>query len=37
MTREIKFWGKRLDNGEWVFGNLIIAENGAPYLPARDM
>lgn len=32
MTREIKFRGKRLDNGEWVFGNLIIAENGAPYI-----
>lgn len=23
MTREIKFRGKRLDNGEWVYGDLI--------------
>lgn len=23
MNREIKFRGKRLDNGEWVFGNLL--------------
>ena len=32
MKREIKFRGKRLDTGEWEFGNLIIAENGAPYI-----
>lgn len=23
MPREIKFRGRRLDNGEWVYGNLI--------------
>ena len=23
MTREIKFRGKRLNNGEWIFGDLI--------------
>lgn len=23
MNREIKFRGKRVDNGEWVYGNLI--------------
>lgn len=23
MTREIKFRGKRLDNGEWVYGDLF--------------
>lgn len=23
MTREIKFKGKRLDNGEWAYGDLI--------------
>ncbi len=32
MTREIKFRGKRLDNGQWIYGNLIVAENGAPYI-----
>ena len=32
MKLEIKFRGKRLDNGEWECGNLIIAENGAPYI-----
>ena len=24
MKREIKFRGKRIDNGEWAFGNLIL-------------
>ncbi len=27
MKREIKFKGKRLDNGEWVYGDLGITEN----------
>jgi uncharacterized phage protein (TIGR01671 family) len=25
MSREIKFMGKRVDNSEWVYGNLIKA------------
>jgi uncharacterized phage protein (TIGR01671 family) len=25
MKREIKFGGRRVDNGEWVYGNLIKA------------
>ena len=29
--REIKFRGKRIDNGEWVYGDLIWAN----YLPIR--
>lgn len=29
--REIKFRGKRLDNGEWVIGNLITKESGYSY------
>ena len=37
MKREIKFRSKRLDNGEWVYGNLIIAENGAPYILPPDI
>lgn len=24
MTREVKFRGKRVDNGEWVYGNYFI-------------
>ena len=27
-NREIKFRGKRVDNGEWVYGNYIKASNG---------
>lgn len=28
MNHEIKFCGKRLDNGEWVCGSLISFDNG---------
>jgi len=30
--REIKFRGRRVDNEEWVYGNLIIDEHGRPYI-----
>lgn len=35
MTREIKFRGKRLDNGEWVYGDLIQAQSGATSIIAN--
>lgn len=28
MNRDIKFRGKRFDNGEWAYGNLIIDDSG---------
>lgn len=28
MNREIKFRGKRLDNGEWVYGDLLHLVDG---------
>lgn len=28
MNREIGFRGKRFDNGQWVYGNLIIDDSG---------
>lgn len=31
MTREIKFRGKRIDNGEWMYGDLIA--NSAASMP----
>lgn len=28
MNRTIKFRGKRLDNGEWVYGSLLLWSDG---------
>lgn len=32
MNREIKFRGKRLDNGKWVYGSLLTDFNGATWI-----
>ena len=32
MIREILFKAKRKDNGEWVYGSLIIAEGSVVYI-----
>ena len=31
--REIKFRGKRIDNGEWVYGNLVLTAYGCYIIP----
>ena len=33
--REIKFRGKRVDNGEWVYGSLIQLNSGLCYITAN--
>ncbi|EJH0236472.1 hypothetical protein NCF98_001523 [Listeria monocytogenes] len=30
--REIEFRGKRIDNGEWVYGNLVQFEDSATFI-----
>lgn len=30
--REIKFRGKRVDNGEWVYGGIIFIDGGKPHI-----
>lgn len=37
MNREIKFRGKRVDNGEWVYGDIIHCTSGKTYIfPSGD-
>lgn len=36
MKREIKFRGKRLDNGEWVYGDLITTSNGYSFIDTHN-
>lgn len=31
-VREIEFRGKRIDNGEWVYGNLVQFEDSATFI-----
>jgi len=35
--REIKFRGKRIDNGEWVYGGVLIAEGKAAIISTDPM
>lgn len=38
MEREIKFRGKRVDNGEWVYGYLLdFGMNGCEILVVTEM
>jgi hypothetical protein len=30
--RKYKFRGKRIDNGEWVYGYIVITDNGDAYI-----
>lgn len=32
MGRELKFRGKRTDNGEWAFGYLVVDESGENHI-----
>lgn len=34
--RDIRFRGKRLDNGEWVYGCLYMEEREQEYQQVRD-
>ncbi|HHT6266707.1 TPA: YopX family protein, partial [Listeria monocytogenes] len=34
--REIEFRGKRIDNGEWVYGNLMQFEDRATFIFADE-
>jgi uncharacterized phage protein (TIGR01671 family) len=36
VNREIKFCGKRLDNGEWVYGGVVIADGYAAIVVYSD-
>ena len=35
--REIKFRGKLSHSKQWIYGNLIIANNGSPYIIPQDV
>ena len=35
MVREIKFRGKRVDNGEWAYGYLAVYTDGSCYITTK--
>ena len=36
MNRVIKFRGKRVDNGEWVYGFVVVNKDGTIYIKDTD-
>lgn len=36
MNREIKFRGKRIDNGEWIEGDLVHFESGSTFILSQS-
>ena len=36
MNREIKFSGKRVDNGQWVYGFVVINKDGTAWIKSTD-
>ena len=36
MNREIKFRGKRVDNGQWVYGFVVINKDGTAWIKNTD-
>ena len=37
MSRQLKFRGKRVDNGEWVYGDLIQYESGEVSIFSKNL
>ena len=37
IMRTIKFRGKLCHSNQWVYGNLIIANNGEPYIIPQEV
>lgn len=35
--RDIKFRGKRVDNGEWIYGYLVVNQKGVVFIYPKDI